>query len=558
MAKSYVLANRLIGLQMFKEAVWGTVGPATARLMAVKPTPEFTPVTKSTILDEQRHSLIPGFNSYIGMRGGAFTFGGSCTYEEMLALALGFAGGGVLPTAGYTIAIASSTNPTAPALIEITTATPHGLKTGTQVVITGHDNVGANGINIIVVTGPDAFTVGVAGSGGADGTADGTVDVQMRRVLSLTNVVAVPVVLTTATDHGLTTGDQVVITDCQQAPEANGTWKITVTGGAVFSLDGSVGTGVAGSGDYGLVGLAPFSWVWLGPDATPWNPLSYTLEHAYDIATIQAAGAIIQKFAIKGEISKVWEYTASGFYKSHNWAIPLVISVSTDAIPIQVTTLTPHGLLTGNSVLISGHAVNLAANGQWAITYVDAYNFTLDASTGSGAGNGTGGTIELVLTQGLPGRQIEAILFPNTQLYLDPIGGTIGTTLVVPGALQSFDVEIEDGIKEVRGGGSLYPTDFVYDSYKVAVTLTLLLNSATKAIKSGLYEGSGVLVRLAAPSGVKLAQIDYAGVLTADPKEYTDKDGSICFELKLEAIYDSGSLANFFGFTDICNLAVLP
>jgi hypothetical protein len=51
MAQSTGMSNRLIGLQAFKEAVWGTVGAATARLMGVKPTPEFTPITKSTILD---------------------------------------------------------------------------------------------------------------------------------------------------------------------------------------------------------------------------------------------------------------------------------------------------------------------------------------------------------------------------------------------------------------------------------------------------------------------------------------------------------------------------
>ena len=558
MAKSNSLSTRLIGLQVFKELTWGLVAPATARLMAIKPVPEFTPNVKSTILDEQRHSLIPGFNSYVGMRGGAFSFGGTATYEEFMLWALGALQGGVVPAAGHAEAIASSTNPASPALIVVTTAAPHGLLTGAQVVITGHDNTAANGMHTVTKTGPSTFTIGVAGSGGAAGTAVGTVDVQLLRASAVDNTISVPVTITTVVNHGLLTGAQVVITDCQQAPEANGAWKITVTGLDTFTLNGSTGTGVTGSGDYGLIGLSPFTWTFLGPDENPWNPLSYTFEHAYDMATVQAGGSIIQKFGLKGEMGKAWEWTMSGFCKSYNQIDALAISASTDANPIQITTTLPHGLLTGNSVLISDHLTNVAANGYWNVTVIDANNFTLDTSVGSGAGAGSGGTAEMILTQSLPNRQIEAILFPTTQVYIDPAGGSIGTTLMDPGILQSFDVQADDGIKEVRGQGSLFPTDFVYEKYTVATTLTFLLTRLTKQVRSQLYKGNAISLRLASASGVKAAVVDYSGVITADPKEYTDKGGALCLEVKLEAMYDSGSLANFFRIIDTCPVAVLP
>ena len=556
MAQSVGLSNRLIGLQAFKESVWGTVGAATSRLMAVKPTPEFTPIVKSTILDEQRHSLIPGFNSYVGMRGGAFTFGGIAAYEEMMAFALGAIKGGVVAApAAVPATIASSTNATP---VEVTTATAHGLTSGDIVTIASHlVNTNANGTWSILVTSPTTFTLtGSVGNGvgGATGTlAYPLAGVAPLSIASSTNVS--PIEITTSGAHGLATGAQVVIAGHLVNTNANGPWYIIKTGANTFTLTGSVGNGVGGA--TGTVGLTPFVWAFAGPDAAGWNPQSFTYEHAYDIATIQAAGCLIQKLGIKGDKDKAWEYTLSGFYKQHNQITPLAIASSTPATPIAVTTVLPHGLVTGNSVYISGHLVNTAANGYWNIVVTSPTSFTLTGSISNGTGINTG-TVEMVLTQSLPGRQIEAILFPTTQMTIDDIGGVNGKTLLAPGVLQSFNLEIEDGLKEFRGQGSLYPTDFVYEVYKASLTLHLLFNPAVKALRTGLYAGSGKTVRLKSASGAKAAQIDFAGVLTSDPKEYTNTDGAVAIEVKLEAMYDSGSLANFFAFTDTCGLAVLP
>lgn len=65
------------------------------------------------------------------------------------------------------------------------------------------------------------------------------------------------------------------------------------------------------------------------------------------------------------------------------------IESSTNASPIVVTAKA-HGLLTGDSVTISGHATNTNANGTWTITKVDADRFSLNTSTGNGVGATTG------------------------------------------------------------------------------------------------------------------------------------------------------------------------
>jgi hypothetical protein len=73
---------------------------------------------------------------------------------------------------------------------------------------------------------------------------------------------------------------------------------------------------------------------------------------------------------------------------------PVAITSSTDATPI-VMTVASHGLITGDLVLIQGHATNIAANGIFEVLKLTANTFSLkDRYThadvaGSGAGDGT-------------------------------------------------------------------------------------------------------------------------------------------------------------------------
>ncbi len=79
---------------------------------------------------------------------------------------------------------------------------------------------------------------------------------------------------------------------------------------------------------------------------------------------------------------------------THTLFTPLgTVTSSTDATPIVVTLPTGHPFLIGDSVTISGHATNVAANGTFVISAIAATTVTLTGSVGSGAGAGTGGTI---------------------------------------------------------------------------------------------------------------------------------------------------------------------
>jgi hypothetical protein len=78
---------------------------------------------------------------------------------------------------------------------------------------------------------------------------------------------------------------------------------------------------------------------------------------------------------------------------------PFTPTSSTDATPIVINK-TAHGLVTGQWVTVAGHTTNLGANGTWRVTKIDANNFYLNDSVGSGAG--AGGATGTVTPLGVP------------------------------------------------------------------------------------------------------------------------------------------------------------
>jgi hypothetical protein len=60
------------------------------------------------------------------------------------------------------------------------------------------------------------------------------------------------------------------------------------------------------------------------------------------------------------------------------------VSTVTNASPIVITTGTAHGLVTGDTVSLSGALGNTAANGMWEVTVTSTTQFSLDGSTGNG------------------------------------------------------------------------------------------------------------------------------------------------------------------------------
>jgi len=306
-------------------------------------------------------------------------------------------------------------------------------------------------------------------------------------------------------------------------------------------------------------GGGPYTYTFLSPTTAVNSLTPFTLEYAYDIATVQYYGNLSQKLTIKGEAEKQWDVSISGFGKGFNLFNPANIASSTNATPIVITTSValPASMVTGSQVVISGHLVNTAANGEWTITKTGASTFSLTGSTGNGVGAGTG-TYTQVETPALADRTVNAIITPGMTLAIDPAGVTPGTTSV-PNALLSWQIDYSNGLKPIYGADSLQPVAYSWDKVSVDLTLELLLNAQVKAlVNNSMANGTGQVIQLKQTSGTSSCEIDFAGILTDDPEEWGSKEGAASVSLKLSSRYDTGSLANQFKMIVINGVSALP
>jgi hypothetical protein len=76
------------------------------------------------------------------------------------------------------------------------------------------------------------------------------------------------------------------------------------------------------------------------------------------------------------------------------------VSLSTNTAPIVIWGPSPggHGFNNGDTVGIEGHTINTAANGLWVITVLSTLAFSLNGSTGNGAGTTTGYALDYSVT----------------------------------------------------------------------------------------------------------------------------------------------------------------
>ena len=225
------------------------------------------------------------------------------------------------------------------------------------------------------------------------------------RVFSATNTVPIAI---GATDHGLTTGDKIQMTNVQGTTAANGAWTVTVHDNNNFSLNGSVGNGAhtAETGTWvgGLTAPPAMGICSTINTGTPRavGSFAHSLTTGDKVRIRGSTQAVINanwtitvvdanNFSLDGSAGGVADNTAAAYWTATQVtpSSGTVISAQNTS-PINIGAL-QHGLTTGNSVTIEDVEGNTAANGTFTITVVDANNFTLDSSTGNG-GYSSGGT----------------------------------------------------------------------------------------------------------------------------------------------------------------------
>lgn len=101
---------------------------------------------------------------------------------------------------------------------------------------------------------------------------------------------------------------------------------------------------------------------------------------ALALGVLTSPQAYVERFAIA---------TASTPTLGGDVVPPVTVTSSTSANPSVVTTAAAHGMATGDTVQIAGHATNTGLNGQWTVTVITTTTFSVPVA---GTGAGTGGT----------------------------------------------------------------------------------------------------------------------------------------------------------------------
>lgn len=176
---------------------------------------------------------------------------------------------------------------------------------------------------------------------------------------------------------------------------------------------------------------------------------------------------------------------------------PLSITAATNASPIAITTATPHGYTTGQTVSIVGGAGNLIMNQPWVITVTGPTTFTLQGSTGNGTYTG-GGVVynafpndgyQGVFTYGMAG----GAAYTAGQTCINMIADDDKTFLIAHLREQdlfqtnnrlAFHIEIPE---------RLYPQGV--DQHPVAVLAETIFTGSLYTTSSTLSYGGGFLMR---------------------------------------------------------------
>ncbi|HEY2170329.1 MAG TPA: phage tail protein, partial [Candidatus Angelobacter sp.] len=221
----------------------------------------------------------------------------------------------------------------------------------------------------------------------------------------------------TAANHGYKTGQKTTISGVGGITAANGTWTVTVVDPNNFTLNGSIGSGTYTSGGVAVNQDWGGASVWISPDNSNYVQLGKMYgpsrmgvltaqllsaadpdtTHTLAVDLTQSTGILnsgtqsdCDNFRtlcyVDGELISYEDATLTGAYRYDLGAhgSPGAITAASNASPIKIT-VANHGFNTGETVVIAGVGGNTAANGTWVITVVDANNFTLSGSIGSGA-----------------------------------------------------------------------------------------------------------------------------------------------------------------------------
>lgn len=172
--------------------------------------------------------------------------------------------------------------------------------------------------------------------------------------------------------------------------------------------------------------------------------------------------------------------------------------------------------------------------------------------------------VKSTLTAALSNRATETLPMGMVQLYIDDLGGTIGTTIKAATLIDfSFAYGPNTHLKKF-GDGDLRPSAIGYRRPSASLTVSAEFNaSAVAELDKYLSGSSGRLVRLVGLGSVigggnKKFQLDFAGDIMSVGDVWGDRDGNTTVQFTLAARYDSATFANYVKLQAINDVATMP
>ena len=161
------------------------------------------------------------------------------------------------------------------------------------------------------------------------------------------------------------------------------------------------------------------------------------------------------------------------------------------------------------------------------------------------------------ITPALSMRTFNVFPTASTLVYVDDLGGTIGTTLSVATVI-SWELAVNTGLHgKVFQNGTLLRAAKGIDRLGGTLKLTLEANATGVTELGKLLSGTGRLVRIkSATVATALAQIDFCGVYVDGSGQWGNRDGNTTLSLTLASTLDTGAFANWLKIVNT-NIAVI-
>jgi hypothetical protein len=176
---------------------------------------------------------------------------------------------------------------------------------------------------------------------------------------------------------------------------------------------------------------------------------------------------------------------------------PTSITAATNASPIAITTATPHGYVTGQTVSIVGGAGNLIMNQPWVITVTGPTTFTLQGSTGNGTYTGGGLVYNAFPNDGYQGvftyGMSQAASYTSGQTCINMIADDDKTFLITHIREQDLFQSNNRLAFHIEIPKRLYPEGV--DKHPIAVLAETIFTGSLYTTSSTLSYGGGFLMR---------------------------------------------------------------